>query len=102
MDGADGDGDGDGDDDDAHDELFAVNRIDKPVSGVWILAKGSRLSGRVRAALGKPGGETKTYLARVAGKFPAEGLLVEAPLRVGEDGRAAVSRVATARGVSDW
>ena len=72
------------------DELFAVNRIDKPVSGVWITAQDGRLSARVRAALSKPGAEAKTYLARVAGEFPKEGLLVEAPLRVGEDGRAAV------------
>jgi len=79
---------GSGDEDDA--ELFAVNRIDKPVSGVWIMAKGSRLSARVRAALARPGGETKTYLARVAGRFPAAGILVDAPLRVGQDGRAAV------------
>ena len=34
-------------------ELFAVNRIDKPVSGVWILAKGSRLAARCRAALAR-------------------------------------------------
>jgi hypothetical protein len=59
---------------------------------VWILAKGSKLSGKVRAALAKPkpGGGTKTYLARVRGEFPAEGLTVCVKLRVGEDGLAAV------------
>ena len=56
--------------------LFAVNRIDKPVSGVWILAKGSRLAARCRAALAKPGHETKTYLARVRGA-------VNGPIRIG-------------------
>lgn len=67
--------------------LFAVNRIDKPVSGVWILAKGSRLAARCRAALAKPGNETKTYLARVRGAVNGP-IRIDAPLSVGADGRA--------------
>ena len=39
--------------------LFAVNRVDQPVSGVWLLAKGSKASARVRAALAKPGAEKR-------------------------------------------
>jgi len=81
-------------DDRHHDELFAVNRIDKPVSGVWILAKGSRLSARVRAALAKPGHETKTYLARVRGDV-TRSIRVDAPLSVGDDGRARVDFTAS-------
>lgn len=71
-------------------ELFAVNRIDKPVSGVWILAKGSRLAARCRAALAKPGHETKTYLARVRGAVNGP-IRIDAPLSVGADGRATTS-----------
>ena len=71
-------------------ELFAVNRIDKPVSGVWILAKGSRLAARCRAALAKPGHETKTYLARVRGAVVGP-IRIDAPLSVGADGRATTS-----------
>ena len=69
-----GGGGGGGDDDDA--PLFAVNRIDKPVSGVWILAKGSRLSARARDALhkGAARGETrKTYVALVKGRVEVGG-----------------------------
>ena len=71
-------------------ELFAVNRIDKPVSGVWILAKGSRLAARCRAALAKPGHETKTYLARVRGAVNGT-IRIDAPLSVGADGLATTS-----------
>jgi len=69
-----GGGGGGGNDDDA--PLFAVNRIDKPVSGVWILAKGSRLSARARDALhkGAARGETrKTYVALVKGRVEVGG-----------------------------
>ena len=75
----------------AADELFAVNRVDKPVSGVWILAKGSKRSGKARAALNKPGAlKRKTYLALVKGRVRDGGFAANAPLRVGEDGRAAI------------
>ena len=40
--------------------------------------------------LALPRGGTKTYLARVTGEFPVEGLTVCAKLRVGDDGLAAV------------
>ncbi|KAK3264576.1 hypothetical protein CYMTET_26694 [Cymbomonas tetramitiformis] len=57
-----------------------VNRLDKPVSGVWILAKTGKLAGRARAALAQPGSQ-KTYLARVDGEFRhLDELLVEQPL----------------------
>ena len=73
------------------DQLFAVNRVDKPVSGVWILAKGSKRSGKARAALNKPGAlKRKTYLALTKGRVRDGGFVANAPLRVGEDGRAAV------------
>ena len=73
-------------------ELFAVNRIDKPVSGVWILAKGSKKSAKARHWLGKPGKtHAKTYLALVRGEVRAPGFVADQPLRVcGETGRAAV------------
>ena len=73
-------------------ELFAVNRVDKPVSGVWILAKGSKKSAKARHWLGKPGrAHAKTYLALVRGAVRAPGFIADQPLRVcGETGRAAV------------
>jgi 23S rRNA-/tRNA-specific pseudouridylate synthase len=71
--------------------LFAVNRVDQPVSGVWLLAKGSKASARVRAALAKPGAEKrKTYLALLRGRVKTGGFVAAAPLRVGEDGYAEV------------
>ena len=71
--------------------LFAVNRVDQPVSGVWLLAKGSKASARVRAALAKPGAEKrKTYLALLRGRVKTGGFVANAPLRVGEDGYAEV------------
>ena len=71
--------------------LFAVNRVDQPVSGVWLLAKGSKESARVRAALAKPGAEKrKTYLALLRGRVKTGGFVAAAPLRVGEDGYAEV------------
>ena len=71
--------------------LFAVNRVDQPVSGVWLLAKGSKESARVRAALAKPGAEKrKTYLALLRGRVKTNGFVADAPLRVGEDGYAEV------------
>ena len=69
--------------------LFAVNRVDQPVSGVWLLAKGGKASTRVRAALSRPGAEKrKTYLALLRGRVAEEGFVADAPLRVGEDGYA--------------
>ena len=57
------------------DQLFAVNRVDKPVSGVWILAKGSKRSGKARAALNKPGAlKRKTHLALTKGRVRATGV----------------------------
>ena len=71
--------------------LFAVNRVDQPVSGVWLLAKGSKASARVRAALAKPGAEKrKTYLALLRGRVKTGGFVADAPLRVGESGYAEV------------
>ena len=72
-------------------ELFAVNRVDQPVSGVWLLAKGSKASAKARAALVRPGAEKrKTYLALLRGRVENEGFVVNRRLRVGEDGRAEV------------
>ena len=69
--------------------LFAVNRVDQPVSGVWILAKGSKASARVRAALSRPGADKrKTYLALLRGRVAGDGFAADAPLRVGADGYA--------------
>jgi 23S rRNA-/tRNA-specific pseudouridylate synthase len=71
--------------------LFAVNRVDQPVSGVWLLAKGSKASAKARAALVRPGAEKrKTYLALLRGRVRDEGFVVTRRLRVGEDGRAEV------------
>lgn len=79
--------------DNAH-ELFAVNRIDKPVSGLWMLAKGSKLSAKVRNNLSKPGAEKrKTYLALVKGRVKQEGFTANQALRVGTDSRAEVQGV---------
>ena len=56
-----------------------------------ILAKGSKRSGKARAALNKPGAlKRKTYLALTKGRARDGGFVANAPLRVGEDGRAAV------------
>ena len=80
--------------------LFAVNRVDQPVSGVWLLAKGSKASAKARAALVRPGAEKrKTYLALLRGRVRDEGFVVDRPLRVGEDGRAEVE-VQTEKSVS--
>ena len=56
-----------------------------------MLAKGSKASARVRAALAKPGAEKrKTYLALLRGRVKTGGFVANAPLRVGEDGYAEV------------
>jgi 23S rRNA-/tRNA-specific pseudouridylate synthase len=69
--------------------LFAVNRVDKPVSGIWLTAKGSKLSAKIRNALTKEGAvKAKTYLALLRGRVPTEGFTATAPLRVGIDGYA--------------
>ena len=82
-------------------ELVAVNRIDLQVSGVWILSRKSKLAGKVRDVLSRDGEHRKVYVARVCGVFPRGRSVCEAPLRVGDDGRAAVggagARAATTR-----
>ena len=64
--------------------VWAVNRLDAPVSGVWLCATSVKASLKAREWLSKPGTSTKTYLARVskgsALTTPDGGLRIDAPL----------------------
>lgn len=68
--------------------VWAVNRIDAPVSGVWLAASSAKAAAKAREWLNKTS-TGKTYLARVsrgsALETPADGLLIDAPLRTNEE-----------------
>lgn len=66
-------------------QLVPCHRLDKPVSGVLLLAKNRRkkhnlAARRVARQVQKEGGVSKVYVARVVGAFPTEPLLCELPL----------------------
>jgi hypothetical protein len=66
------------------DRLTPVHRLDKPVSGVWVLARSPALQQRAHKAM-EGVGSVKTYLARVEGVFPPDGAgehIVDLPLRM--------------------
>ena len=64
-----------------------AHRIDKPVSGVFILGRSQRGSWQLGAAMSAEGSQ-KRYLARVRGRFPGGGapggepVTVDCPLRM--------------------
>ena len=68
-------------------ELFPLHRLDKPVSGVVVLARSSVAADGFRRAL-EGGAVRKLYLARVCGRLPETELLVEAPVLWDDDAKA--------------
>lgn len=72
-----------------YDALCPVNRLDKPVSGVWLLARSARRAQRIREMLVTADGVMKIYIAIVEGVFPHAEQVVNQPLSFGlqDDGR---------------
>merc|ERR1712078_869356 len=68
-------------------ELFPLHRLDKPVSGVVVLARSSVAADGFRRAL-EGGAVRELYLARVCGRLPETELLVEAPVLWDDDAKA--------------
>jgi len=68
---------------DADDRVWAAHRVDAPVSGIWLCARSAKQAGKATRAMMK-GSREKIYLARVTGALetPAEGMLIDAPLKV--------------------
>lgn len=62
--------------------VWAVNRIDAPVSGVWLCATSTKACSRLQKWMAKTDSRGKTYLARVHGALetPEGGLVIDAPL----------------------
>lgn len=62
--------------------VWAVNRIDAPVSGVWLCATSTKALQRLQRCMAKTDSRGKTYLARVHGALetPEGGLVIDAPL----------------------
>jgi 23S rRNA-/tRNA-specific pseudouridylate synthase len=62
--------------------VWAVNRIDAPVSGVWLCATSTKACSRLQRWMQKADSRGKTYLARVYGALetPDDGLVIDVPL----------------------
>lgn len=58
-----------------------AHRLDKPVSGIFVLGRSKRVGWQLGAALSSEGA-VKRYLARVRGQFPEQPMHVEQPLRM--------------------
>ena len=67
--------------------LFPLHRLDKPVSGVVVLARSSASANSFRKDL-EGGKVRKRYIARVRGRLPRTEMLMDAPLLWDDDARA--------------
>ncbi|KIP03608.1 hypothetical protein PHLGIDRAFT_31741 [Phlebiopsis gigantea 11061_1 CR5-6] len=61
------------------DKLYAVNRIDRPTSGLLIIPLSPKLANTLASEF-ISGGVQKEYVARCSGRFPEEEVICEQPL----------------------
>ncbi|KAL0029889.1 hypothetical protein WJX77_006132 [Trebouxia sp. C0004] len=61
-------------------KLFPVHRLDKPVSGLLLIAKTAAAAKAVGTQITEPGAVHKTYIARVLGSFPDDPIAVDRQL----------------------